>query len=115
MWFQFEEALESFLLCPAKLALRACVQAPNRLAAVQRPFCRRLSRDFFRYDYLFSGKSDALELINIGTEEKPSPAFLVGQQMLYRIQGNYSERRPALVFLINQFRDGKLELLNPLE
>lgn len=65
--------------------------------------------------YLFSGKSDALELINIGTEEKPSPAFLVGRQTLDRIQGNYSERRPALVYLINHFRDGKLELLNPPE
>ena len=65
--------------------------------------------------YLAEGKSDALELINIGTEEKLSPAFLVGQQMLDRIQGNYSEKRPALVYLINQFRDGKLELLNPPE
>ena len=65
--------------------------------------------------YLAAGKSDALELINIGTEEKLSPAFLVGQQMLDRIQGNYSEKRPALVYLINQFRDGKLELLNPPE
>ena len=65
--------------------------------------------------YLASGKSDALELINIGTEEKLSPAFLAGQQMLAGIQGNYSEKRPALVFLINQFRDGKLELLTPPE
>lgn len=65
--------------------------------------------------YLALGKSDALELINIGTEEKPSPAFLVGQQMLDRIQSNYSEKRLALVYLINQFRDGKLELLDPPE
>ncbi len=63
--------------------------------------------------YLAAGKSDALELINIGTEEELSPAFLVGQQMLDSIQGNYSKKRPALVYLINQFRDGKLELLNP--
>jgi hypothetical protein len=65
--------------------------------------------------YLALDKSDALELINIGTEGKVSPAFLVGQQMLDRIQGNYSEKRPALVYLINQFRDGRLELLNPPE
>jgi hypothetical protein len=37
-------------LCPAKLALRAGVQAPSRHAAFQRPFCRRLRRDFFRDD-----------------------------------------------------------------
>jgi hypothetical protein len=65
--------------------------------------------------YLALGQSDALELINIGTEEKPSPAFLVGRQMLDRIQGNYSEKRRALVYLINQFRDGNLELLDPPE
>jgi hypothetical protein len=35
--------------------------------------------------------------------------------MLDRIQGNYSEKRRALVYLINQFRDGKLELLDPPE
>jgi hypothetical protein len=56
--------------------------------------------------YLALSKPDALELINIGTEEKPSPAFLAGQQMLDRIQGNYSEKRQALVYLINQFRNG---------
>jgi hypothetical protein len=50
VWIQSEEALESFLFCPAKLALSACVQAPNRLAAFQRPFCRRLRRVFFRCD-----------------------------------------------------------------
>lgn len=65
--------------------------------------------------YLTAEKSDALELINIGTEEKLSPAFLVGQQMLDGIQGNYSIKRPALAYLINQFRDGKLELINPPE
>ena len=35
MWIQSEEALESFLLCPAKLALKACFQAAGRLAAFQ--------------------------------------------------------------------------------
>jgi len=66
--------------------------------------------------YLAAGKSNALELINIGTaEEKLSPAFLVGQRMLNRIQRNYSEKRAALVYLINQFRDGELDLLNPPE
>ena len=65
--------------------------------------------------YLAEGKSNALELINIGTEGEPSPAFLVGQQMLDRILANYGQKRPALVYLINQFRDGKLELLNPPE
>ena len=66
--------------------------------------------------YLAAGKSNALELINIGTaEEKLSPAFLVGQRMLNRIQRNYSEKRAALVYLINQFRDDELDLLNPPE
>src|SRR5262245_55119993 len=51
MWIQSEEALESFLLFPAKLALRACFQAAGRLAAFQRAFCRRLRREFFRDDY----------------------------------------------------------------
>jgi hypothetical protein len=41
-------------LCPAKLALRACFQAPKRLAAFQRPFCRHLRRDFFKDDYLIA-------------------------------------------------------------
>ena len=65
--------------------------------------------------YLAAGKSDALELINSGTEEWLSPAFLVGQQMLERIQSNYSKKRPVLVYLINQFRNGHLELLSPPE
>lgn len=65
--------------------------------------------------YLAKDKSNAWDLINIGTEEEPSPAFLVGQQTLDSIQGNYSQRRPALVYLINQFRDGQLALLNPPE
>ncbi len=65
--------------------------------------------------YLATEKSDALELINIGTEEKLSPAFLVGPQVLDRIQGNYCKSQPALEYLIKQFQDGKLELLNPPE
>lgn len=65
--------------------------------------------------YLAKDKSDAWDLINIGTKEEPSPAFLVGQKMLDNIQSNYSKQQPALVYLINQFRDGKLELLDPPE
>src|SRR5262245_14747795 len=85
MWFQFEEALESFLLCPAKLALRACVQAPNRLAAVQRPFWRRLSRDFFRYDYInFPGRvRDAIFL-----SAPLSGAARIGSQSIYAARPN---------------------------
>jgi hypothetical protein len=65
--------------------------------------------------YLFADKLDALELINVGTEEKPSPAFLVGRRMLDGIQANYSKKRLALVYLIDQFRGGEMELLNPPE